>query len=127
MIVEGDRNRLTFLARAISEPDSHGVDGDNLWRLSTYITSDPFSPEQRNFESQVLNPSQRGLPLTPGGRINFGSITVDVDLTGQSCDDSAFLCAELQKEPQSDVDFTLETQDRRPLISCEPLACTGKL
>ncbi|KAJ8019980.1 hypothetical protein HOLleu_41785 [Holothuria leucospilota] len=92
-------------------PSSRDLEGNSLWKLTTYASSTPNgdSPVLPIFE-QVLSPSQSGTPLLDGGPLIFENIETPpypVDRLG--CGESKYLCFELRKSEESEIDYAFET------------------
>ncbi|XP_038058442.1 uncharacterized protein LOC119729773 [Patiria miniata] len=104
-----------------------GVAGNNLWRLSTFGSSNNNGTGTRYGEQlQALNQRQRGTTLPPdGGELDFGSIEFNFDMTEMGCAEVRFMCMSFSRDPGASLEFTLIPQPESALTSCQPLDCEG--
>ncbi|PIK42696.1 5 alpha fibrillar collagen [Apostichopus japonicus] len=107
-------------------PSSRDLEGNNLWRLSTYASSDPFGTRKVSpVMHQVLTPSKASTSLEDGGPLVFENVeTEPYPLDQLGCGEARYLCFELRKSNESDVDFAFETTTGEDaLIECVEQEC----
>lgn len=110
-------------------PSSRDLEGNNLWRLSTYASSDPFGTRKVSpVMHQVLTPSKASTSLEDGGPLVFENVeTEPYPLDQLGCGEARYLCFELRKSNESDVDFAFETTTGEDaLIECVEQECQSK-
>lgn len=127
IVTEGIRNTVDIDTSVFSSPESRPLDSSpGLWQLSAYLTPSPDSPLQFNVQNQVLSRQQASSALNPGSPIDFGPVSVNVDLRQTTCEQAGYVCTRLSKGPSPRVDFNLQiVPDPSAVKSCERIECNG--
>ena len=122
-IVDGRRSNRFELRSSVFSPEL-GISGDDLWRMTAFGSGNfDGSGRRYNERAQVLNNFQQDLGVGAGEELNFDTIDFNFDMTELSCSEVKYICLELEKNPQSSVDFSLSSKDG--LTRCVELDCEG--
>lgn len=129
-LTEGSRfNRIMFELAAQTERDSGAAAGQNLWELSVYGSQSVSCQGPRSSPQSYYTMSRRQADTPVSGEgldINFGAVDINFDMTGHTCNDVMYICAELKKgsRPTPDFEF-VPVPDRSVLTDSMPVQCEG--
>ncbi|XP_070535949.1 uncharacterized protein [Ptychodera flava] len=116
-------NPLNFDVDVTSDPTSSDIEGDDLWKLKTLLSSSPDGSTDRDILSEdVLNPVDKGKGLPSDDTITFPDLESNVDMTNKKCDEAKYFCVELSKDPAANPDYEMKGEPEN-FIDCKPLDC----
>ena len=123
-------NILQFTMMAAPAVDSASVRGTNLWQLAIWGSDNPVGegPHYGETTAYNLNSYQRSVSVIAGsgGVLQFGTVETMFDMSGLGCDEVRYVCAKLQRDPDSSPNFELVgVPNERVLTQCFPVRCAG--
>lgn len=125
-------NELKIDLVAQVDDDSHSIDGDQLWKVTSFLSQNPDgSGPEEVLDEQVLTPEQQGEGLDPDVPLDFGVVDVNLDMEDRNCEEAQYLCLRLSKNERASAEFTFQTEpDESVVTECMDLNpeenCHGK-
>lgn len=119
-------NPLTFDFLFTSSASGGSVNGNNLWNLVWYLSTEPDDTGTTQVIPITLTPQQSGVDLIAATTGIIRSATALINTSPLSCSEFSYICVRLEKNPSASIDFTLTASDEGALSDCQPVTCRGK-
>ncbi|PIK51686.1 hypothetical protein BSL78_11406 [Apostichopus japonicus] len=115
--------------------DTRDLEGDDLWSVSLFGSSDPLGDGPRFGEvGQILNDVEGSTDITNGDPLDLDGIETEFEFGTIGCiDDVNYICMEFTKGDAPDPEFTLIVEggrgdvSRDSLVVCKPQACQSRV
>ncbi|XP_041474351.1 uncharacterized protein LOC121423126 [Lytechinus variegatus] len=120
LIAGSSRHDIDFDINIITDADGAGVSGSNLWEAELFLNSQIDGQGTTTVSAPTVIPLN-GETLTAGVSYTLEGVNSFLDLSGLACN-LPFLCVRLNKNPNSNPDFTLSAS-ADSLVSCQSLPC----
>lgn len=123
-VITGQTNVITINVDSYSNPGGGGVDGNDLWKLTTFLSSNPVGTGPKNvLDEQILTPSEASTSLESGQKLGFNNMAVVIEPEDLQCNPPMYLCAELSRGLTPSTLFTVEGSREDSMIDCKLLEC----
>ncbi len=131
-VTEASRfNRIMFDLNAATTSDSGSADGYGLWDLTVYGSGSIRGQGPRYNPQTYYTLSRRQQDMAARGKgdsINFGAVDINYDMSGLTCNDVRYICADLRKGNKPNPEYELvPVPDPSVMTSCMEVPCEGKL
>ncbi len=125
-VKSGQADSLAFNMDVDSLVNSGSVEGDTLWRVGLYGSTNPRgSGKKLNLQRQILSQDQSGRSLRAGETMEVPFIESKFDLTEVGCEEEyQYLCLEFTKGERARPDFMFEVQQGGDeIVRCKKQPC----
>ena len=130
LIYENKENPLTVSLTGVTHADATNVRGNNLWQVAVYGSRRPDgSGVKTGYDEQILDPQEASTTLNDGENLPLTDVSFGFDLSGARCEDSQYVCFDLNKNARASVDFHFEARpDESVLTQCVDMRdrCKGR-
>ncbi len=114
---------VQFDVRMETDPQGGSVSGTNLWVVKLFGSTFPDGSGTRvREETLTLGPPNSGRGVQAGIRVTLSDIITSRSMLGLTCAEVPYICIEVQKNPNSDPDYSLSGD----LMDCIDMPCRGE-
>nr|CAC20782.1 fibrosurfin [Paracentrotus lividus] len=127
-IQEGTNQQVEFDFNLVSVSTGGSVSGSNLWQVTVFGSLDSNGQGNRvEPQTVALTSTQGATAISAGTPAVLSGLNFNWDLTdGPLCADFDYLCAQVERNPSSSLDFMLSgNPSDSVLTTCLPVTCRG--
>ncbi|XP_038079237.1 uncharacterized protein LOC119746392 [Patiria miniata] len=120
-LIEMRPNQVVSLdVNVTATPNSAGIDGDNLWAATVFVSSQPDgSGATSSVREATIDPTVQGRDLVPDSVLTLEDLVATMDFSRIACSEMRYICVTLRENGQAQPDFNLAGD----LTSCIETNC----
>ena len=128
-VLEGTQQDVGLRVILESESGGGSVNGDDLWEVTAFLSSNSDGSGSRLEETTLtLSSDQAGTDISAGDPSEISGLTFPLTLQGgpTTCSDFNYVCVEIVQGSNPTPSYLLDSQPEN-LISCDMVSCRGAL